>query len=338
MNVILEYSKRLIKKGYDLVLYYPLGYYNLNTGKNEYNLYPKRIYWAIQNYLIGLQNKKSIRGVVIKGVPFINNTFIRNADYVIATSWPTAYDISKLRPSKGIKYYFIQDIETWNSNKKLVNESYKIDLNRITICNYLSNILLKDYGVSSEVILNGIDYDIYFPFVTKNFTSNKKTISYIDYKLDKKNTKSVIETVKKIKNEFPVLQFVSFGLERFHNHPDFVTFINNPSQKEIAKIYNESHIFIFGSKEEGFGLPPAEAMACKTSVVSTYVGAVPEYSVNYSSVLFTENDSSDAIYDKVKLLLSDDELNKKISENGYESVRKYLNWDDSVEKLIKILK
>lgn len=337
MNVIKEYSIRLMNKGYDIVLYYPLGYYNLYTGKNEYSIKPKRLYWTIQNYLNGIRNKKSLNSLVIKGVPFINDRFIRKADYVIATSWPTAYDISKLDPSKGVKYYFIQDIETWESNDNLVHNSYKLNLNSITICNYLRDILLKNYGVHSEVIMNGIDYNVFFPFAYKDFYKSEKIISYIDYKLDKKNTKSVIDAVIRIKNEFPVLRFKSFGLERFHRHPEYVSFYENPSQQQIAKIYNESHIFIFGSKEEGFGLPPAEAMSCKTAVVSTYVGAVPEYSENFSSILFTDNDSSEAIFDKVKILLSNNELCKNISENGYNSVRKYLNWEDSVDKFIKLL-
>ncbi len=337
MNVIIEYSSRLIVKGYDVVLYYPLAYYNLSTGKNEYSLNPKRMSWTFQNYFNGIKNKKLIKDVVIKGVPIISDNFVRDADYVFATSWPTAFDVSKMSSSKGIKYYFIQDIETWDSNINLVYESYKLDLKRITICNYLKNRLLNDHGLVSEVILNGIDYSVYFPYINKYYDTYEKTISYIDYKLNKKNTESVIDAVKKIKSEYSSLRFISFGLERYHNHPDFVSFHKNPTQEEISKIYNESHIFIYASKEEGFGLPPAEAMACKTSVVSTRVGAVPEYSIDNQSVLFTANTSSESVYEKVKLLVSDNILNKSISENGYESVRKVLNWENSLEKFISML-
>lgn len=337
MNVIKEYTTRLITKGFDVLLYYPLAYYNLKTGNNEYSINPKRIYWALQNYLNGMQNKKYAKGIEIKGVPFISDCFVRDADYVFATSWPTAFDVSKLSPSKGIKYYFIQDIETWDSNVNLVHKSYKLDLKRITICNYLRNKLLKDYGMSSDVILNGIDYNVYYPSEIKDYFITGKKICYIDYKLDKKNTKSIIKAIKKIKSEFPALSFKSFGLEKFHEHPEYVSFVKNPSLHEIAKIYNESHIFIFASKEEGFGLPPAEAMACKASVVSTFVGAVPEYSTNYSSVLFTDRDSSDSIYNAVKILLLDNKLNKNISENGFKSVREILNWDASIDKFISLL-
>ena len=52
----------------------------------------------------------------------------------------------------------------------------------------------------------------------------EKILDYVD-SIDKKNTATVIEAVIKIKEEFPLVHFKCFGLERFHNHPDFVEFI-----------------------------------------------------------------------------------------------------------------
>jgi len=337
MNVILEYSYRLKTKGFDIVLYYPFAYYNHYTGKNEYSWNPRRSYWAIKNYIKGRINKKFIKDIKIIGVPFIRDNFVRDANYTIATSWPTSFDVSKLSYHKGIKYYLIQDFEKWDSNVNLVNESYKLDLIRITTCSYLKDKLLTDYGIHSDEILNGIDYDTYFPSIKKDYDTKEKTISYIDYKLEKKNTKLVIEAIKMIRDEFPHVKFKSFGLEKFNEHPSYVKFYKNPLPEEIANIYNESHIFIFASREEGFGLPPAEAMACKTSVISSPVGAVPEYSLNEKSVLFISPENVESIVEKTRLLLNDNILNKSIAENGFSMVRNTLNWENSVEKLIYLL-
>lgn len=337
MKIIHEYSKRLLAKGFDVLLYYPFAYYNLNTGKNEYSFNPKRIYWAQQNFFNGKENEKSLKGIKIKGVPLINDYFIRDADYVFATTWPTSYDVSMLRKSKGIKYYLIQGIETWNSNIDLVNQSYELDLNRIAICGYLSDALFKKYGVKSEVILNGIDFEVYKDTINKDYNYAGKTICYIDYQLEKKNTASVMKAVTEIKKEHPEVKVKAFGIKKFNNHPDFVEFIENPSQNEIVRIYNESHIFIFASFEEGFGLPPAEAMACKTSVVTSPVGAIPEFSKNNESAIFINPFEVSSIVSGINLLLSDNDFNKRISECGYETVRNTLNWDVSVNKLIGLL-
>lgn len=36
----------------------------------------------------------------MKYVPVINDFFMPNADYIIATAWPTAYDVAKLSDKK----------------------------------------------------------------------------------------------------------------------------------------------------------------------------------------------------------------------------------------------
>ncbi len=54
-------------------------------------------------------------------------------------------------------------------------------------------------------------------------------------------------------------------------------FIENKTEKEVAQIMQDSLIFIFLSKEEGFPLMPLEAMACGCLVVAYGVEPVTEY-------------------------------------------------------------
>lgn len=54
-------------------------------------------------------------------------------------------------------------------------------------------------------------------------------------------------------------------------------FIENKTEKEVAQIMQDSLIFIFLSKEEGFPLMPLEAMACGCLVIAYDVGPVTEY-------------------------------------------------------------
>jgi hypothetical protein len=48
------------------------------------------------------------------------------------------------------------------------------------------------------------------------------------------------------------------------------------SDDELAAIYTGAHALVFPSDEEGFGLPPIEALACGTPVVACDVPAVRE--------------------------------------------------------------
>lgn len=55
-----------------------------------------------------------------------------------------------------------------------------------------------------------------------------------------------------------------------------VTLTGGVSDDELAAIYTGAHALVFPSDEEGFGLPPVEALACGTPVVACDVPAVRE--------------------------------------------------------------
>jgi len=54
-------------------------------------------------------------------------------------------------------------------------------------------------------------------------------------------------------------------------------FIENKTEVEVAQILQESLLFLFLSKEEGFPLMPLEAMACGCLVVAYNVAPLTEY-------------------------------------------------------------
>ena len=60
-----------------------------------------------------------------------------------------------------------------------------------------------------------------------------------------------------------------------HELPD-VTLTGMVSDDELAAIYSGAHALVFPSDDEGFGLPPVEALACGTPVAACDVPAVRE--------------------------------------------------------------
>jgi glycosyltransferase involved in cell wall biosynthesis len=55
-----------------------------------------------------------------------------------------------------------------------------------------------------------------------------------------------------------------------------VTLTGEVSDDELAAIYTGAHALVFPSDEEGFGLPPVEALACGTPVATCDVPALRE--------------------------------------------------------------
>ncbi|MBD1918198.1 MULTISPECIES: glycosyltransferase family 1 protein [Cyanophyceae] len=60
------------------------------------------------------------------------------------------------------------------------------------------------------------------------------------------------------------------------NLTDCVTYVGKPEQAELVKLYNAADILVAPSLYEGFGITPAEAMACGTPVVVANATALPE--------------------------------------------------------------
>ncbi|HMQ68755.1 MAG TPA: glycosyltransferase family 4 protein [Ignavibacteria bacterium] len=336
MRVINDISKGLAEKGHSVIMYKPFVPYN--SYKGEFNINSlKNFIYSLKSSFYNRRNKEhfSTGDVLIKTVFGINNVTVRDADVVIATSWPTAFSVKKLNNSKGKKFYFIQDYETWNSNIRKVNESYLLGLNAITTCNYLRNLIKDRFGVNSNLVYLGID-DKFFRNTIKVY-GKVRNISFIHHGLDKKNTPAAIRILEEIKSKYPDIKVTSFGLHPYPSMPEFVKSFINPSEEKIKEIYKNSDIFLFTSKEEGFGLPPAESMASKAALVSSNVGAIPEYSENGISAMLHDPADEEGMIKSISLLINDNKLLKDISERGFISVNEKLNQAKCIKEFEKII-
>lgn len=117
--------------------------------------------------------------------------------------------------------------------------------------------------------------------------------------------------------------------------PDFVDFYEDPAQETIRDLYSRSDILVYPSWVEGYGMPPMEAMACRTAIVSTDVGAVREYSPQ-KAVSFVPIRDSGAIVNAVnKLLGNPDELEHQKSA-CFEYIQQF-TWEQATPDFESLL-
>ena len=57
---------------------------------------------------------------------------------------------------------------------------------------------------------------------------------------------------------------------------NYVRWIGFVEEEEKPVLYRNAEVFVFPSRHEGFGLPPLEALACGTPVVTTDSSSLPE--------------------------------------------------------------
>lgn len=335
MRIIFEYANRLVKRGYNVSLISPIVPFNSYIGEFSPYFLKYRLKYAIR-FLTGKIEKPQEyfdMNFKINYIPFPSKIFVPDADIYIATSWTSSYLVDSI--NKGKKFYLVQDYEVWTSNKKFVDNSYKLNLQKIVVSTYLQNLLKEKFAENSEVVLNGIDFKKFNNPEKKLFKVN--SVLFMDHLLENKNVKDALLVINKLHTDYPEIKIDCFGRRKYSDIPGYVKFTENPSDEEIANLYRSSDIFLYTSLNEGFALPPAEAMACKCAVAGYNNAGLPDYSINETTALLCETGNVETLYENVRRLINDSKLLESISLGGYNHIRKTLAWDEAVNKFEKII-
>ncbi|HEV3197471.1 MAG TPA: glycosyltransferase, partial [Bryobacteraceae bacterium] len=91
--------------------------------------------------------------------------------------------------------------------------------------------------------------------------------------------------------------------------------------------------FVFPSRYEGFGLPPLEAMACGTPVVTSNVSSLPEV-VGDAAVLVNPENVFD-IARGIRDVLLDDVLRAELIRRGRDQAARF-SWERTARQVLEI--
>lgn len=112
-----------------------------------------------------------------------------------------------------------------------------------------------------------------------------------------------------------------------------VTFTGYLPDAELARLYQAATCFVFPSRDEGFGLPVVEAMACGAPVVATTSGALPE--VVGEAGLLVEPRRPDQVAAALGRLLSDEALRAGLRERGFRRASEF-SWQRAATELLDV--
>jgi glycosyltransferase involved in cell wall biosynthesis len=98
-------------------------------------------------------------------------------------------------------------------------------------------------------------------------------------------------------------------------------------------MYRLAAVFVFPSLYEGFGLPPLEAMASGTPVVTSNVSSLPE--VAGDAACLVDPYSPQAIADAIYRVLTDDVFRMELKRRGAARARKF-SWEESARRVHEI--
>ncbi len=100
-----------------------------------------------------------------------------------------------------------------------------------------------------------------------------------------------------------------------------VIFAGYVPQDELPMWYRAADLFVYPSRYEGFGLPPLEAMACGTPVISSNAASLPEV-VADAAILVAPDDEA-ALADAIVCALTDDARREQMIARGLVQAAKF---------------
>lgn len=251
-----------------------------------------------------------------------------------------------------IAYYNTQN-PVWKLNAKGLRKAEKI----ITVSEFSKTDIsryIKYPEEQIEVIPPAVDHSLYYQNRNKaalkkyRIEETEKVVLYVGAEEPRKNLQFVVDSFSKLKNRIPQVKLLKVGMPNYLGVRDEllkqieslnlqkdVIFTGYVSESELAEIYNAVDLFVFPSLYEGFGMPPLEAMACGTPVITSNTSSLPEVVGDAAIVVdpYDVNKFAEKMYE----VLTNEELREEMIRKGLKR-SKMFSWDISAEKTLKVYK
>jgi len=201
-----------------------------------------------------------------------------------------------------------------------------------------------------DVIYNGIDERFWSPpdpedsdRIRERYQLDGRFVLYAGNIKPHKNLERLIDAFHTLRNSqgFDDVKLLIIGDEiskyatlrravhkhKLHKHVRFFGFVSNQT---LAVLYRLAAVFVFPSLYEGFGLPPLEAMASGTPVITSNVSSLPE--VVGDAALLIDPYQPDAIASAMERVLNDAGLRDDLRARGLRRAREF-SWDHTARRV-----
>ncbi len=270
---------------------------------------------------------------------------IPECDINIATFYPTA--LAVYFSNKGRPYYFVQDFPTLVKEQcngdyclKMFEASLMMPFYFLANSKYTQDLVTKCQPYNkSKVVGIGINEKVFHPQKGKLLLDiHKQKVMIITRGAAFKGDEVAMKVLNSINKKIPIHSIIigsTSSVQKAFNliKPDFdYTCFGTVDDEKLSALYCSSDLFLYTSYVEAFGLPPLEAMACGTAVVSTDCLGNREYAIDgYNCLLAPPGDIEKLTYACYRLL-NDSNLKESVIKGGLEVVR-HFTWDVVVKRV-----
>lgn len=125
----------------------------------------------------------------------------------------------------------------------------------------------------------------------------------------------------------------TFAAARASGYQDDLIFTGYVPDDDLVALYNAADLFVYPSLFEGFGLPPLEAMACGTPVVTSNTSALPETVGN--AALTIDPLDVEALAQAMATVLNEEAVHAALSERGIKRASVF-SWEATARIILDV--
>jgi len=225
-----------------------------------------------------------------------------------------------------------------NNRKVCANKKLLIMGNSSRIC----EMVRRKYGRECIEAIGGINPEIFHPVKIERDDKEIRILCYGRIYKRSKRIRKVVKAAEIFYKKYPSLRLLLFDTPVGNPKVDAremlrtkipVRFYSALPQERMAELYSQADIFVSAEKRAGWSNSCAEAMACRTAVVCSISGT-RDFAIDGETALVFHFRHPVLIAKKIRRLIEDRNLRKRLAEEGYRKIQKY-TWSNLVDKLEK---
>ena len=279
-------------------------------------------------------------------------------------AWLHFIILVKIAKCKNIRTYFEHAISDSNGNfspdkwkKQFLDEVDEI----ISVSHALFEAVKNVYPKKAKKIVYGIQEDIFKPLeeYQRNIFRNKHgadentiILCFVGLVVKRKGFDLISEIFPKIVDEFSEVVLWVIGPQNLkeskHIHDDEVDSYKgklSPVRKNVvfwgriddrmylSEIIASTDIFLFPTRQEGFGLAPVEAMACGVPpIISKIPGVTDLANIDGVTGLYIKPDNVDELHQAIRKLIIDKTLREKMKIEARKQIEFNFTWKKHIKE------
>lgn len=175
-----------------------------------------------------------------------------------------------------------------------------------------------------KVIYHGIDLKLFRPVSSPSDHPHRPLVVSLYCALHPQKGLDVgMEAIRNLKSVAPSVRLCSIGHLKEGQEKQFDHNYGYLHREAYAKAIQESDLFIYPSRYDGFPSPPLQAMSCGIPLVTTAVEGVTEYAVHEQNALLCRPGDSQALRRQILRLIEDRALRERFRENGPKTAQRF---------------